>query len=107
MDKTQKETKPKWKFSLNIRKEIPDELEKEFTAFKDIKSIDRIQASAWLGFALTIFMFGLDIYRQRTGEFYTSHWYTVLFYFHLLGLLFLFPAVYTTVYKKWIIQTRL
>lgn len=107
MDTTQKEAKSKWKFSLNIRKEIPDELEKEFTAFKDIKSIDRIQASAWLGFALTIFMFGLDIYRQRTGEFYTSHWYTVLFYFHLLGLLFLFPAVYTTVYKKWIIQTRL
>ncbi len=42
---------------LSIRNELPEELEKEFIEYKDINSIDRIQTSAWLGFALTICMF--------------------------------------------------
>ena len=107
MDKAKGETKRRWKINLKIRKDIPDELELEFIAFKDIKSIDRIQSAAWLGFALTICMFGLDIYRTKIGIFDKDPWYKWLFYFHLLGLLFLIPAIYISRYKPWIIKTRL
>jgi len=107
MDKAQGETKRRWKINLKIRKDIPDELEQEFIAFKDIKSIDRIQSAAWLGFALTICMFGLDIYRIQTGIFWEDKWYPWLFKFHLLGLLFIIPAIHITKNKAWINQTRL
>ncbi len=92
---------------LKIRKALPKELEREFIAFKDVACIDRIQASAWIGFALTICMFGLDAYRYQSGEFPEHPYYLPLFYLHLLGILFLVPAIHITLHKKWIIQTRL
>ena len=92
---------------LKIRKSLPKELEREFVTFKDIACIDRIQASAWVGFVLTICLFGLDAYRHASGELYTNKYYLPLFYFHLLGILFLAPAIYITRHKKRIIQTRL
>ena len=92
---------------LKIRKSLPKELEREFVTFKDIACIDRIQASAWIGFALTICMFGLDAYRKSTGELYSNEYYLPLFYFHLFGILFLAPAIHINQHKKWIIQTRL
>ncbi len=92
---------------FSIRNELPKALEKEFIHYKDVNSIDRIQTSAWLGFALTICMFGLDIYRVKTGAFYENEWYPRLFKFHLLGLLFLIPAIHTTLNKAWIVLSRL
>ncbi|HSF87851.1 MAG TPA: ATP-binding protein [Saprospiraceae bacterium] len=92
---------------LKIRKSLPKELEREFVTFKDIACIDRIQASAWIGFALTICLFGLDAYRKSSGELYTNPYYLPLFYFHFVGLLFLIPAIHITLHKKKIIQTRL
>src|SRR5688572_263280 len=86
---------------------LPKELEAEFIRYKDIKSIDRIGVSAWIGFALTICMFGLDIYRHENGVFFEDPWYPRLFYFHLLGLVFIIPAIHISRNKKWIIQTRL
>lgn len=92
---------------LKIRKPLPKELEREFVTFKDIACIDRIQASSWIGFALTICMFGLDAFRYAKNEFDTNQYYLPLFYFHLLGILFLVPAIHITLHKNWIIQTRL
>jgi signal transduction histidine kinase/DNA-binding response OmpR family regulator len=92
---------------LKIRKSLPKELEREFVTFKDIACIDRIQASAWIGFALTICMFGLDANRYFNGEFPDRKYYFPLFCFHLIGILFIIPAIHITLHKKWIIQTRL
>ena len=78
---------------LKIRKSLPKELEREFVTFKDIACIDRIQASAWIGFALTICLFGLDAYRYLNDEFPDHKYYMPLFYFHLFGILFLAPAM--------------
>jgi len=55
-------------------------------------------------------MFGLDIFRQLHGDWDVEKdhkWFVILFKFHLLGLLFLVPAVYITKSKDWIIQTQL
>ncbi len=92
---------------FKIRKDLPKELEQEFITYKDIKSIDRIETSAWIGIALTICLFGLDFYRKEKGLFEKYEYYDDLFYCHLLGILFLIPAIYTTRYKNWIVQTRL
>ena len=94
---------------LTIRKELPPALEQEFIAYKDIKSINRIQASAWLGFILTICLFGLDYLRLIEGKYDDPErkWLIWLFYCHLLGLLFILPAVHITRKKEWINQTRL
>lgn len=92
---------------FKIRKELPSELEKEFIVFKDIKSINRIQASAWLGLALTLCLFGLDYYRWSSGLFEAHPLYVWLFYVHLSGILFIIPAIHITRNKQWINQTRL
>lgn len=92
---------------MKIRRSLPKELEREFVTFKDIACIDRIQASAWIGIVLTIGLFSLDILRYKNDELPENPIYLLLFYFHLLGILFLIPAIYITLYKKWIIQTRL
>src|SRR5690349_20488039 len=92
---------------LKIRNELPPELEEEFTSYKDIKSINRIQSSAWLGAVLTFCLFGLDIYRSYSGSLQTHQWYPFLVVNHLIGLFFLIPAIHITLHKKWIIQTRL
>ncbi len=99
---------PSWFKKLQIRNELPPELEKEFIVYKDTKSINRIQSSAWLGIALTICLFGVDAYRKYgTGEYDTNPWLPKLFHIHLLGILFLIPAIHITRHKTWIIQTRL
>ena len=93
---------------LTIRKSIPPELQEEFIRYKDIKSIDRIQTSAWIGVALTVCILVLDYYRMQTiACFWDDRYYRKLFYFHLMGFLFFIPAVYTTLRKEWIIQQRL
>lgn len=108
MKTTVTEASPSWFKKLQIRNELPPELEQEFIAYKDIKSINRIQSSAWLGLALTICLFGLDAYRKyHTGEYDTNPWLPKLFHIHLLGILFLIPAIHITRHKAWIIQTRL
>ena len=91
---------------LKIRNELPLELEEEFTSYKDIKSINRIQSSAWLGVVLTFCLFGLDLYRYNSGSLNTHQWYPWLVANHLIGLLFLVPAIHITLRKKWIIQTK-
>jgi signal transduction histidine kinase/DNA-binding response OmpR family regulator len=98
---------PSWFKRFQIRNELPPELEQKFMAYKDIKSINRIQSSAWLGLALTICLFGIDAYRKYTGEYDTNIWLPRLFHLHLLGILFLIPAIHITRHKAWIIQTRL
>src|SRR5688572_4005580 len=85
---------------LKIRKSLPKELEREFVTFKDIACIDRIQASAWMGFVLTLCLFGLDILRYKNGEILENPYYLPLFYFHLLGILFIVPAIHITLHKK-------
>ncbi|MEP6794582.1 MAG: histidine kinase dimerization/phospho-acceptor domain-containing protein, partial [Saprospiraceae bacterium] len=92
---------------LYIRQGIPAELEREFVEFKDIKSIDRIQTSAWIGIVLALFTFGLDAFRIHKGIFWHDPWYPKLFIFHLSGLLFIFPALHISLHKKWIIEKRL
>ncbi|MGB3079910.1 MAG: ATP-binding protein [Saprospiraceae bacterium] len=92
---------------LYIRQGIPVELEREFIEFKDIKSIDRIQTSAWIGIVLTFFTFGLDFFRMYKGIFWDDKWYPKLFLFHLSGLLFIIPAIHISLHKKWIIERRL
>ncbi|MEO5906165.1 MAG: ATP-binding protein [Saprospiraceae bacterium] len=92
---------------LSIRNRPPAELEKEFIAFKDIKSIDRIEVSCWIAITLTVFMFGLDIYRFNNGLMQSDTWYPRLFILHFVGLLFLIPAIHISRNKNWIIQTRL
>lgn len=39
--------------SLQLRRKLPPDLRNEFIALQDIKSIDRIQIAAWIGFILT------------------------------------------------------
>lgn len=92
---------------LYIRKGIPAELEREFIEYKDIKSIDRIQTSAWIGVVLAIFTFGLDAFRIHKDIFWDDKWYPKLFLFHLSGLLFIFPALHISLHKKWIIKKRI
>lgn len=94
---------------LKIKKALPKDLEREFIAYKDIACIDRIHVSAWIGFALTLCLFGLDLFRYSSDPegFIQNGYYLILFYIHLLGILFLFPAIYIGRRKKWIIQTRL
>ena len=98
-----------WKW-FKIRHDLPKALEREFIAYKDIACIDRIQASAWIGFALTLCMlFGLDIYRYYIKGFEEGgdKFYLPLFFFHLIGLFFIIPAIHIHLHKEWIIQTRL
>ncbi len=92
---------------LKIRKKIPPDLERQFIAYKDILCISRLQASAWLGFALTLCLFILDAYRKVNGDFEKEWEFQWLFYIHMTGLLFLVPAIHITRNKEWIIQTRL
>lgn len=97
---------------LTNRHSLPPDLNRQFEEFKDIKSIDRIMVAAWIGFALSLCLFGLDYYRRYvTFQFVEGaekyNYYLYLFYFHLIMVLFVVPAVYITRYKTWIIQTRL
>jgi signal transduction histidine kinase len=93
---------------MRIRRHLPPEYAEAFEEFKDIKSIDRIQVGSWIGFGLAIILiFGLDNYRRITGEFDEEKYNYTLFYFHLLMLLFIVPAIYIGKRKAWIIQTRL
>ena len=90
---------------LNIQRSIPKEYAVQFEEYKDISAINRLQTAAWLGFTFAICMFGLDIYRYNIGEF---HGYKQdLFYFHLVGVLFIVFAIHIGRNKEWIIQTRL
>lgn len=101
------EASPSWFKKFQIRNELPSELEQEFVTYKDVKSINRIQSAAWLGIALTICLFGLDLYRYNTGTFDTHFWHPWLFKNHLVGILFLIPSIYITRHKKEIIKSRL
>ena len=96
----------KMKIFFELRKELPAELAVQFEAFKDIKSIDRIRTAAWIGVALTFCLFGLDYHRYFPNGF-QKEYYHLIFYIHLSGLLFLFPAIHITRNRDWIIQTRL
>lgn len=101
------EASPSWFKKFQIRNELPSELEREFIVYKDIKGINRIHSAAWLGVALTICLFGLDFYRYHSGTFETEYWHIWLFKNHLVGVLFLIPAIYITRHKKEIIHSRL
>lgn len=95
------------KKALKIRRDLPPGLEKEFTEYKDIHSIDRMAVGAWIGFGLSILLFPLDYSRILTGEYYTNHNYRYLSYFHLLGVIYLIPAWTMTFGKDWVIATKL
>ncbi len=92
---------------LFIRQDFPAELEREFVEYKDIKSIDRIQTSAWIGIILAFFIFGLDAFRMYKGIFWDDKWFPKLLVFHLSGLLFILPALHISLHKKWINEKRL
>src|SRR4030095_3267312 len=93
---------------LFIRDDLPKELEEEFEEYKDIRSIDRIEIAAWIGFILTILLFLLDYKRHVDGEpdLQKQMLFLYLFYSHLIGLLFIILALYIYFRKKWIIQTQ-
>jgi signal transduction histidine kinase/DNA-binding response OmpR family regulator len=93
--------------ALKIRIDLPSELETQFTEFKDIQSIDRIHVAAWIGFAMSIFLFPLDYHRYVTGEFVANQNYRILFYFHVFGLVFIIPALSIALRKEWVKATRL
>src|SRR5688500_3673187 len=96
------------KKALKVRRDLPPGLEKEFEEFKDIQSIDRIHVAAWIGFIMSVcLLLGLDYHRMQTGEFYENVNFRYLFYLHLLGLLFIIPALSIALRKKWVIATRL
>lgn len=92
--------------AIKPRKSVPAELYSEFVEYKDIKSIDRIQVAAWIGFCLSVLLLPLDYFRLTTGEFYSDHINRYLFYLHLFGLLFLVPAWSMTFNKQAVIATR-
>lgn len=93
--------------ALKIRIDLPPELEKQFTEFKDIQSIDRIHVAAWIGFGMSILLFPLDYHRHITGEFAENVNYRYLFYFHVFGLVFIIPALSIALRKDWVKATRL
>jgi hypothetical protein len=95
----------KLKNIFELRKELPAELAVQFEDFKDIKSIDRIRTGAWIGVALTFCLFGLDYFRYNHPNGFQHHYYYLLFYIHLSGLLYLIPAIHITRNREWIIQT--
>src|SRR5687768_6025432 len=91
---------------LKIQHELPVELSQQFVEFKDIKSIERIRVASWIALGLTFCLFILDFFRYWSGDFENHPYYYTLFYLHILGLLFIIPAVYITKHKSWIIQKR-
>ncbi|HUR31627.1 MAG TPA: ATP-binding protein, partial [Saprospiraceae bacterium] len=90
--------------SLKIRKDLPRELVNEFTIYKDINSIDRMHVTAWMGFIMSLLLFALDYIRYQRGTW--DHNKQVLFYCHIIGLLFIIPAIHISRSKQWIIQRR-
>ncbi len=93
--------------AFQFRTRVPADLEREFVAYKDIKSIDRIQVAAWIGVCLSLLLLPLDYIRMKSDDFYTHDINRYLFYLHLFGLLFLVPAWTMTFHKPWVIDTRL
>src|SRR5687768_224156 len=92
--------------AIKFRESLPVELEREFEEYKDIKSIDRIQVGAWIGFFLSLLLLPLDYARIKSGEFYTNDVYRYLFYFHLFGMVFLLPAWSMTFNKPRVTATK-
>ncbi len=92
---------------LKVRRDLPPGLEKEFTEYKDIESIDRIRVGAWIGLMVSVLLLPLDYSRVKSGEFYTIDTYQILFYFHVFGLIYIIPVLSLTFFKPWVISTRL
>ena len=108
MNKPKKRILHNLRKSLRFRSEIPPGYESEFVEYKDIKSIDRIQVAAWIGFFLSLLLLPLDYSRMEAGKFSIEHpTYRYLFYFHVFGMIFLLPAWTMSFKKEWVISTRL
>jgi hypothetical protein len=93
--------------ALQIRIDLPPELERQFTEFEDIQSIDRIHVAAWIGISLSMLLFPLDYHRYVTGELAENENYRYLFYFHVFGLVFIIPALSIARRKDWVKASRL
>ncbi|MDQ3017725.1 MAG: ATP-binding protein [Bacteroidota bacterium] len=92
---------------LKFRRDLPPGLEKEFTEYKDIESIERIKVGAWIGLMVSVLLFPLDISRMLSGQFEEQETFRLLFYFHIFGLIYILPVWSMTFHKKWVVSTRL
>lgn len=95
------------KRKLKFLRDLPPELARQFEEFKDIKSIDRINTSAWIGIFLTFCLFGLDYFRWVNNRFPDHRDYQILIFIHAIGFLFVPLIIYLHQHKDFIVKSRL
>ncbi|HLF65483.1 MAG TPA: HAMP domain-containing sensor histidine kinase, partial [Saprospiraceae bacterium] len=87
---------------LRFKNLLPHSLRYEFIVQMDRKGIDRVQIISWLGVVLYSCLFLLDYLRMQQDSFNR-----ILFYFHIGGALYLFPALLATFAKEKMKATRI